>query len=39
VVLIVFSGCATCNGAATDPNNNGWGVIQQMDDWIQKNLW
>ena len=49
VLVIVFSGCQTFNGAASgfgqdvqnisNPAENGWDSIEKIDAWMQKNLW
>ena len=49
MVLTVSTGCETLNGASagfgqdvknvSDPAKNGWDTIEQVDDWIQTNLW
>jgi len=49
MVLIIFTGCETMHGAATgfgqdvqnlpNPDKNGWNTLENMDDWMRKNLW
>jgi hypothetical protein len=49
IVLIASTGCETIHGAASgfnqdvhnvsDPDKNGWNVLEKMDAWIRQNLW
>jgi hypothetical protein len=49
MMLMLATGCQTLNGAArglhqdvqsvSNPDENGWNAIENMDAWVRKNLW
>jgi len=50
IILLIFScGCEALHGTATgvsqdihnmsNPDKNGWHVIQNADNWVQQNMW
>jgi hypothetical protein len=49
MVLVVFTGCQTMHGAATgfnqdvqnisNPDQNGWNALENVDAWMRQNLW
>ena len=49
LALLVPTGCATVTGAAngmsqdiqnaSDPTQNGWDTLEDIDSWMRQNLW
>jgi predicted small secreted protein len=38
ILLVCASGCETAKGFKQDAKNT-WSHLQNVDDWVKKNLW